>query len=1208
MKLKNNIIKLQKISKIYYLLLLFIIIGIISFAIPSLARYKNRVTITDTKVWDGTVAASYKKGSGSKNDPYIISTGSELAYFSNMLKTTNYQDTYFSLTNDIILNDGVFKYDQANGPTYINNNKTMYLKEYTNNLYDDSSQNTLSEIKVNNFTPLANFKGHFDGNAYTIYGLYITSNESEELGLFTNLEGEVKDLSVKNALIYGGTTTGGIASKATNTTLKNISYEGVVIGNNDSKENTITIDLPDQIYNNENNTKEKEIELTSKLNEINTIPTSITISGTCQSDLTTGNITINDISIASCNNNTFEINLNNIITNKLTITSNDNNLSTYQLTNLQYKINYTAGIAAGLVASANDLTLENTINKATVNAKQIAAGLVATSTNNLTINQSYNTGNISSNILASGLVANIDRAIGNTTISKSYNAGTISANQKSGIVGIINETPNPVNIVDVFQTTSDYSLDTIQNANVSIINSYQTVGNPIRVGVTTGTFTTTDLTTIKNNITFKIYTNQEALNSNPNSVWVLGKTNLPVLFIDDILESKITINVNNKSWNNLSSELETYYYSTNLTFNIEEKDSTNPVQEIYYYISNKNLSTEEINNITEWQKFETIISLKEENSYIIYAKAIDYNGNITYLNTDLLILDNTSPTAEISYDNYKWTNYKNNLDTVYISSEITINLNAIDTSSDIKELKYYITDKILSKEELKTIKEEWIDYQTPITIDKKGSSIIYLKAIDNALNETYINSDYIIYGGYNQNKVYLGENEITDYSNISITSNSTIAFNYEYDDTNNYQDNYTHNLVTNILLPENTKITLIDNLKNKIYTYEIENSEDLYNYQDSCKNQVDCQKTATYPFTLFKEVGTATNKKIYQEENKDNTKESFMIILDFSNTNITSNYDNIYTLIQIKEDNNIVRSTLKDSLKYFTLYNNKEGRISLASNYNSDIVYNSNSVNEIAIETKIDYQTINNQQIIDTTLQNKTTTLAVKLVDSNNKIVDKKYLKNLEFKIGDKSYSPDETGIVRMNLESNNATLKIITNKDNITLKDDSYHFEISSYLSNDGLYETSTSSNSLKIPIIYEKDYKLSSYNFNVITSKENKILSKMQDVSTLKFDILEQGNFTNPNIRISLYQKDQLTAYNQEYSLINLKEYSNDNLQPLSENIYYVTNNPISYSQTNKTYNHFNLNLLTSRLSPGGYKLVFELYEEDKKIGEIPHRFIIK
>ena len=30
-----------------------------------------------------------------------------------------------------------------------------------------------------------------------------------------------------------------------------------------------------------------------------------------------------------------------------------------------------------------------------------------------------------------------------------------------------------------------------------------------------------------------------------------------------------------------------------------------------------------------------------------------------------------------------------------------------------------------------------------------------------------------------------------------------------------------------------------------------------------------------------------------------------------------------------------------------------------------------------------------------------------------------------------------------MNLESNNATLKIITNKDNITLKDDSYHLKL---------------------------------------------------------------------------------------------------------------------------------------------------------------------
>lgn len=1212
--MKRIRIKMGRISKIYYILALFLIVGVLSVTIPSLARYKNRVTITDTPVWDGTIATSYKKGSGSKSDPYVISTGAELAYFSTMLSTTNYKDTYFTLNNDIILNEGVFKYTLENGITYITNDKTGYLKEYTNEVYNDQSKSTLSDIKVNIFNPISNFKGHFDGNAYTIYGLYISNNESEELGLFTNLEGEVKDLYVKNSIIYGGNITGGIASSATETTMKNLVYDGYVIGKNDVKEKSLEIALEDQIHKTEDSNTPKEIDISSELNNINSLTSSIKISGSCTSDLTTGNISINNVLIPNCDNNTFEIELDNFPTNKLTIDTKDSDLTTYQLTNLKYIVTYNTGIAAGIVASATNLTLENIINKATITSTTIAAGLIANSKGNLKLNQSYNTGNINSTNLSAGLVGNINNTEGNIIISKSYNSGIPTANLKAGVIGIINEVTTPVNIVDTFQTTTDYSIDTVKNTNVSIINSYKTSGSSIKTGTTSGEFVTATIPEIKTNISFKNYTNQENLNSNPNNVWVLDKSTLPVLFTDDILESKVNINVSNQSWNNLSYELETYYYSNNLTFNIEEKSSTSPVQDIYYYISNKKLTQEELTAITEWTKFENITTIKEEGNYVIYAKAVDYNGTINYINTDLLVLDNTAPTIEMTFNNYKWNTLESTLNTIYISKEESFKLTAADTSSKIKDLKYYITDKVLTEEELTTQAEDkWLDYKDSIIISNKGTSIIYVKATDNAGNKTYISSDYIIYGGYEQTKMYLGENEVNNIPSAAITSKSTISFTYDYENIADYKEKYTHNLVTNILLPEKTKITIKDNIKNKVYTYEIENNKDLYNYQDSCKDKTECEKKATYPFSLFKEIGTATNEIAYKEENKDNNKESFKIILDFSKTNITTTTENIYASLEILDDsNNIVRSTLKDTIKYFSLYPNNSGEILINSNYTSSIVYNSDSINEIEIQSGIEYKMVDNIQIIDTTLQDKIMGLAIKLVDNNNEIVDKKFLKNLEFQVGNKTYSPDTDGIVRINLENKNnsinTSLKIITNKDDLTLKDGNYHFIISSYLSNDGEYATNCSNNSISIPVIYEKDYKISTYNFDVIASDDSKILSKEKENTPISFKILENGTFTNPNIRVSLYQKENLTAYNQKYSLLNLKDYTTDNLTQALTNIYYVTQNPISFQKGSETYNQFDLNLLTSKLSTGGYKLLFELYDGVEKVGEIPHKFIIK
>ena len=203
---------LKRIPKQNYLILILGLILVCSIMIPSLARYKNRNTIKDIEVWDGNVATSYRSGSGTIDDPYIISNGNELAYFAQMLKTTDYADTYFELNKDIVLNDGTFSYDEE-GIKYKLNNTTFYIKENTNEIYDNVDKTGTKIKTINLFESLNNFKGNLDGNYFRIYGLYISS-ENEEVGLFTNLSGNVSNLYVENAMIYGGNITAGIASSA----------------------------------------------------------------------------------------------------------------------------------------------------------------------------------------------------------------------------------------------------------------------------------------------------------------------------------------------------------------------------------------------------------------------------------------------------------------------------------------------------------------------------------------------------------------------------------------------------------------------------------------------------------------------------------------------------------------------------------------------------------------------------------------------------------------------------------------------------------------------------------------------------------------------------------------------------------------------------------------------------------------------------------
>ena len=58
------------------------------------------------EIWSGQVASSYAGGDGSKNNPYLISTGEQLAKFvTSILDKPNDNGVYYKLTTDIYLND-----------------------------------------------------------------------------------------------------------------------------------------------------------------------------------------------------------------------------------------------------------------------------------------------------------------------------------------------------------------------------------------------------------------------------------------------------------------------------------------------------------------------------------------------------------------------------------------------------------------------------------------------------------------------------------------------------------------------------------------------------------------------------------------------------------------------------------------------------------------------------------------------------------------------------------------------------------------------------------------------------------------------------------------------------------------------------------------------------------------------------------------------
>ena len=132
-------------------------------------------TTNSISKWDGSIASGFAAGSGSENDPYIISTGSELAYLSKEVNNgRDFEGEYLLLANDI---------DLQNKP-WTPIGKTSYEIDYNNGVSPDDC---------------VPFSGTFDGNSHTIFNVAFGNNyPNAYMGLFAVLCGTIQNLYVEN--------------------------------------------------------------------------------------------------------------------------------------------------------------------------------------------------------------------------------------------------------------------------------------------------------------------------------------------------------------------------------------------------------------------------------------------------------------------------------------------------------------------------------------------------------------------------------------------------------------------------------------------------------------------------------------------------------------------------------------------------------------------------------------------------------------------------------------------------------------------------------------------------------------------------------------------------------------------------------------------------------------------------------------------------
>lgn len=144
----------------------------------------------DSEIWNGEIAEAFETGQGTSSDPYIINTASELALFAKGVNDgLGYDKKCFKLGKDIYLN-----------------NSGKWKKWST----ESEGLNNWSPIGTKNRP----FKGEFDGDGKTIYGLYVY-NESDYSGLFgMTSNAAITNVTISYAYVTGNKYVGGLCGYA----------------------------------------------------------------------------------------------------------------------------------------------------------------------------------------------------------------------------------------------------------------------------------------------------------------------------------------------------------------------------------------------------------------------------------------------------------------------------------------------------------------------------------------------------------------------------------------------------------------------------------------------------------------------------------------------------------------------------------------------------------------------------------------------------------------------------------------------------------------------------------------------------------------------------------------------------------------------------------------------------------------------------------
>jgi hypothetical protein len=174
-------------------------------------------------VWDGTAALGFAGGDGSKGDPYQIANGNQLTYLAHVINN-NVSDTVFpntgtmfnSVTKHYILTKNI-----------VLNSTSNWSNWGTNGPSTSNSWTPIGDNRTGNAN--SQFAANFDGNGFSLFGIYIPGTAANDRGLFGYVNGgTVENVGIEQSYISGNVNIGGVAGQVYNGTVSDCYNNGKV--------------------------------------------------------------------------------------------------------------------------------------------------------------------------------------------------------------------------------------------------------------------------------------------------------------------------------------------------------------------------------------------------------------------------------------------------------------------------------------------------------------------------------------------------------------------------------------------------------------------------------------------------------------------------------------------------------------------------------------------------------------------------------------------------------------------------------------------------------------------------------------------------------------------------------------------------------------------------------------------------------------------